>query len=156
MSGLPDHLPKPPYDESRRGWSYFTGIDLARARVGYHALYIGLYAKWLGISEHDARRQWRQLMYYLSTIHLLWKTGQLLPDNRPLQAPPRLEPLGRIFCEQDRDHLVDYCQTFWEGCDVGWKESYELEHALTPESMHLIQDTAKLIGLPVDDELWQL
>jgi len=133
----------------------FSGDQLARARVGYQApSFIQLAAKLMEVSEGDVERQWKQLMYFFATIFVVARTSSLLPGNKPLQPPPRLEALWRLFRERMPEHVTDYCQTFVGGQDVGWREEYPSDHQLTHSRLQLIQQTAGMIGLEVDGELW--
>ncbi|HBU06950.1 MAG TPA: hypothetical protein DEB09_02610 [Candidatus Magasanikbacteria bacterium] len=146
------------YDETRIDWSVFAGDPVARVRVGYEAPdIIELSAKLLKIPEDDVRRRWKQLMYFFATVHLLAKTGSLLPGNKPIQPPPQLEEVWRIFREMMPEHVADYCRSFFDGQDVGWRAEYPPEHRLTPDRLELVSRTAtEVIEFEVDAELWRL
>lgn len=145
----------PPYDQSKIDWRAFVGDDDAKKIVVYYRHEVQIYAKLLGISLIDTKRQWCQLMYFFATVHLLGRVGMLLPPGHvPLQPPPKLVSIWRVFCEQSPEHLVDYCRTFWNGLDVGWRSEYSAEHRLSPDRLQLIHQTANLADLPVDDVLW--
>ncbi|MBI3626595.1 hypothetical protein HY224_00940 [Candidatus Uhrbacteria bacterium] len=94
------------------------------------------------LPKDEVQRQWKQLMYFFATIYVLAKCGSLLPGNKQLQPPPKLEPIWRFFRERMPAQFTEYCHVFWGGQDVGWRESYPPEHQLTVQRLVMIRRTA--------------
>ena len=148
--------PPQPYDESRIDWNAFLGDPLAQERLHYEPPNLKALCRSVGLLEEDGRRRWRQLMYFFATLWVMDKAETLSLTFRPIQPPPRLEPLWRAFTLQRHDDLLYYCQTFFDGEDLGWRERYSRVHALTSDRLRNIRQIAeRVIELPIDYQYWR-
>lgn len=146
------------YNESQINWHMFPAGCFPRLMVHYcrPLNFPETAAVALGLTEDDAARRWCQLMYFFATLRVLAHGGALLPGNKPTEPPPKLAVLWEFFCKTQQASFIDYCKTFFEGQDIGWREQYTPEHELTPTRLRMVMRAAFDFGFVVDEDLWTL